>query len=204
LADAAKCRRRGSAEPDVERLDRPRFDIGGADREIVARERDILLLQNRSQQLQRFIEDGGPLSVGHHEDFAFRGNRRPQAEHRKHPLGCQAGQRRQLFGHQHRMTAGKHRDGRADLQICRPGQRVGHPNEGIDRLRIHQLGEPQRIDTRFLEMVDDARQLLGTGICTQPDAEPNLHVHLQAPSPMLRKPAPGALCAGVQRARVKK
>ena len=52
LADAAKRRRCGSAEPDVERFERARFDGGGTDREIVARERDILLLQNGSQQLQ--------------------------------------------------------------------------------------------------------------------------------------------------------
>ena len=36
LADAPKRRWCGSAEPDVERFERSRFDVGGTDREIVA------------------------------------------------------------------------------------------------------------------------------------------------------------------------
>jgi hypothetical protein len=49
------------------------LDAGRTDREIVAGECDILLRQNRSQQLQRFIEDGGALAIRHHEDLALRG-----------------------------------------------------------------------------------------------------------------------------------
>src|SRR6478672_13276988 len=102
------------------------------------------------------------------------------------------------------MSAGKYRHRRADLQICRSGQCVGHSDERIDRLRVHELGEPQRIDTGRLQMVDDARQLLRAGIRAEPDAEPNLHVHLQAPPTMLRKLPLWALCAVARRARVGK
>ena len=58
------------------------------------------------------------------------------------------------------------------------GQRERHADERVHRLRVHQFGEPQRIDAGRLQMVDDRRQFLWAGIGSQPDAEPNLHPRL--------------------------
>jgi hypothetical protein len=96
---------RRTAQPDVERLGRPRAHGGAGHREEAPREVDLLGREQQPQQLQRLVEDGGPVAGGDGKQRPFGVLGRPQPEHRQHPAGGQPGQRRELLGHQYRMPA---------------------------------------------------------------------------------------------------
>jgi hypothetical protein len=101
-AERGGCR---TAQPDVERLGRPRAHGGAGHREEAPREVDLLGREQQPQQLQRLVEDRGPVAGGDGKQRPFGVLGRPQPEHRQHPAGGQPGQRRELLGHQDRMPA---------------------------------------------------------------------------------------------------
>ncbi len=140
----------------------------------------MILAQRYAQQLERLVEYGRPLSVGHDEQVTFDGQRRPQAEHRQNPFGCDRRQRGELLGDQHGVTAGQHRHRGADLQSGRAGKRERHADERVDEVRVDQLGEPQRVDAGALEMVDSLGQVLRADVGSKPDSETDFHTRLLA------------------------
>ena len=127
------------------------------------------------RQAKRLVEYRCALAVRYREEFAFGGDGRAQAEDGEYAPRRQCGQRRQLLGNQHGMAPWQHHHRRSDFESARAGQGVRHADERVDGLGVHQLGEPQRVDPQPLELVDEFRQLVGTGVCAKPDAETDLH-----------------------------
>jgi len=139
-ADAAKRCRCGSAQPDVERFQRSRFDIDGTDRQ-------------SSRRRTRHLVAPEPISAAAAIHRTRRRAPRPAPRRSRVPPESPTAGRTQeapawardrpatraVLSTSTGMAAWKHRDRRAHLQIRRPGQCVGHPNERIDRLGVHQL-----------------------------------------------------------------
>ena len=98
------------------------------------------------------------------------------------------GLRGELLGHQDRMAPGQHRHPGADLQPRRPGQRVRHPDERLDQRAVHHFRQPQRVDARFLQLIDGRREPGGNPGRSQRDPDPNLH-----PSISSRPAGPGLI-----------
>ena len=169
-----------TAQPDVERLGRPRAHAGAGHGEEAPREVDLLRCEQQSQQLQRLVEDGGPLAIGDGKQGPFGVLGRPQPEHRQHPAGGQPGQRRELLGHQRRVPAWQHGDPGARLEAAGPGQRERHAGERLHHRRVDGLRQPQRVHPGLLERVDRAGELVGGPGRSQGYANPDLHASIRS------------------------
>ena len=139
--------------------------------------------EQQPQQLQRLVEDGGPVARGDGKQRPFGILGRPQPEHRQHPAGGQPGQRRELLGHQHRMPARQHRDPAARLQPPGPGQRERHAGERLHHRGVHGLRQPQRVHPGLLERVDRVGELVGGPGRSQGYANPDLHAPMGSQGP---------------------
>ena len=90
----------------------------------------------------------------------------------------------QHLGHQDRVAARYHRDGRAEFQVLAAAGDVGHRHDRIELHRIDALGEPQAVEAETVEVIDDGTESgefsPGLRVETRDGAEGVTDAHLHA------------------------
>ena len=152
--DSLEFRRSKSAEPDVHSL-RGRQDTDVFVVEVGAFVAEELAGPTLLHHVERLVEDLGPLGSLDAEGLLLDRVDSTETEcGQQAPTGHSA-KSRQRFGQHHRVAAGEHHHGHAELEVRRSTGTVGNSDQRVGCLAADLFRQPERIEGVRLECVDD-------------------------------------------------
>ena len=158
-AGAAKLGRCLPTEPDLERLlDRLGEHTSADHREAVAFVVDDIFFPEPTHEGQGLVQPRGPVLAVDLERLVLGGVGDTEPECRKAAAATDDIEACQHLGHQDRVAARYHRDGRAEFQVLAAAGDVGHRHDRIELHRIDALGGPQAVEAETVEVVDDGTE----------------------------------------------